>query len=263
MSSPSSIIACKEISEALRDRRSLASSLLYTMMGPVIVGLIAFTRASSANTAEQSTLLALSSLFLLLSCFTGGMNIAMDTLAGERERRSLLPLLVNPISRVQLAAGKLISLSMFSLLALLLNLFSFAIVIRYALPSYFAERSKLLLVGYLLLAMIPLSMLAAAGELAVSTICRSVKEAHTWLAFLVFIPMGLGMFLGFHPHAVGEWSYAVPVLGQQVLLSNLVAGKLPMLSHVVVLCTVTAMGTLSLLRVTARLLHRDQVLYGN
>ena len=90
-----------------------------------------------------------------------------------------------------------------------------------------------------------------------------MKEAHTWLAFLVFIPMGLGMFLGFHPHAVGEWSFAIPILGQQVLLSTLIAGRLPILSHVIVLSTVTLMGTLYVLRLTARLLLRDDVLYGN
>jgi sodium transport system permease protein len=263
MHSPTSIVAGKEMNEAFRDRRSLASSLLYGMMGPIIVGLLMFTRASTTEATEPKTLLALCSLFLLLSTFTGGMNIAMDTLAGERERRSLLPLLMNPLSKLQLIVGKWISVSAFSVAALLLNFIGFAVIIGHVLPTRFAELARLPFIANLFLAMVPLAMLAAAAELAVSTTCRSVKEAHTWLAFLVFVPVGLGMFLAFHPNTFGEWSYTVPVLGQQVLLSNLIAGKTPPLPHVFVLCTVSVMSALSLLRVTSKILQRDDVLYGN
>jgi ABC-type Na+ efflux pump permease subunit len=199
MHSPTSIVAGKEMNEAFRDRRSLASSLLYGMMGPIIVGLLMFTRASTTEATEPKTLLALCSRFLLLSTFTGGMNIAMDTLAGERERRSLLPLLMNPLSKLQLIVGKWISISAFSVAALLLNFIGFAVIIGHVLPTRFAELARLPFIANLFLAMVPLAMLAAAAELAVSTTCRSVKEAHTWLAFLVFVPVGLGMFLAFHP----------------------------------------------------------------
>ncbi len=261
MRSPTSIVAGKEITEAVRDRRSLASSLLYALMGPTIVGLLTFTRTSAAT--ESKTLLALSSLFLLLSTFAGGMNIAMDTLAGERERKSLLPLVMNPVSKLQLIAGKWICIGVFSVVALFLNFLAFAIIIEHVLPARFVELAQLPLVACLLLAKVPLAMLAAAAELAISTICRSVKEAHTWLAFLVFVPVGLGMFLAFHPNVFGEWSYAVPVLGQQVLLSSLAAGEIPSMSHVFVLCVVSIVGTISLLRFTSKLLQRDDVLYGN
>jgi sodium transport system permease protein len=175
----------------------------------------------------------------------------------------LLPLVMNPLSKLQLIAGKWVSVGAFSVVALFLNFIAFAIIIDHVLPTRFVELARLPLVACLLLAMIPLAMLAAAAELAVSTICRSVKEAHTWLAFLVFVPVGLGMFLAFHPNIFGEWSYAVPVLGQQVFLSNLAAGKTASLSHVFVLCAVSIVSTISLLRVTSKILQRDVVLYGN
>jgi sodium transport system permease protein len=256
-----SIVAVKEITEAVRDVRSLASSLLYALMGPLIVGLLTFTKPPEAT--EPTTLLALSSLFLLLSTFTGGMNIAMDTLAGERERRSLLPLVMNPVMKIRLIAGKWISVGTFSVVAFVMNFVAFAIIIRHVLPFKFAEFARPNFVLCLLLAMIPLAMVVAAAELAVSTVCRSVKEAHTWLALLVFVPIALGMFLAFHPQVFGEWSYAIPVLGQEVFLSSLAAGKVISLSHVSVLCTVSVVGTISLLRVTSKILLRDNVLYGN
>jgi sodium transport system permease protein len=262
MSNPFWIIARKEIVEATRDRRSLASSLLYMLMGPFIVGLITFTRSSMANTAESGTLLALSLLFLLLSSFTGGMNIAMDTMAGERERRSLLPLLMNPISTKQLVVGKWISINVFCLLSLILNFLGFAVVLNHVVSGSFAAL-RLHHVVLFILTMIPLTMLTAAAELAVSTVCKSVKEAHTWLAFLIFLPMGLGMLIAFHPIPPGEWTYTVPLLGQQIFLSRLATGTMPPLSHGVLLCTVTIIGTIVLLRITSRVLHKDDVLYGN
>ena len=45
-------------------------------------------------------------MFLVLSAFVAGMQVATDSTAGERERGSLEPLLVNPIPRWELVAGK-------------------------------------------------------------------------------------------------------------------------------------------------------------
>ena len=45
-------------------------------------------------------------IFLVLAAFVAGMQIATDSTAGERERGSLEPLLVNPIPRMELVAGK-------------------------------------------------------------------------------------------------------------------------------------------------------------
>jgi len=46
-------------------------------------------------------------MFLLLVLFAGGMYIAIDTTAGERERGSLEPLLANPVTPAEVILGKL------------------------------------------------------------------------------------------------------------------------------------------------------------
>ena len=66
--------------------------------------------------------------------------------------------------------------------------------------------------------LIPLSMLAAGLEIWVSTLCRGVKEAHTYLSMLVFLPMLVGMFMVFSPVAGHGWWKFLPVAGQQTLL---------------------------------------------
>ena len=39
---------------------------------------------------------------LMITAFTGGMHLAMDSTAGEKERKSLEPLLINPVPRWQI-----------------------------------------------------------------------------------------------------------------------------------------------------------------
>jgi sodium transport system permease protein len=62
------------------------------------------------------------SVFTLVAAFSGGMNIAIDTIAGERERRSLIPLLLNPVPRADIALGKWLAAGLFALAGLLINL---------------------------------------------------------------------------------------------------------------------------------------------
>ncbi|MGZ3459905.1 MAG: ABC transporter permease, partial [Archangium sp.] len=53
-------------------------------------------------------------IFLVMACFIGGLNVAIDTMAGERERGSLEPLLLNPVERGTLVLGKWLATTVFS-----------------------------------------------------------------------------------------------------------------------------------------------------
>ena len=44
--------------------------------------------------------------FFILGAFIGGMALAIDTTAGERERQSLEPLFANPVPRWQILDRK-------------------------------------------------------------------------------------------------------------------------------------------------------------
>lgn len=70
-------------------------------------------------------------MFLIVAAFVGGLNVAIDTTAGERERRSLEPLLVNPVSRSALTAGKWLATCVFGLVASLLTLVLSLLMMRF------------------------------------------------------------------------------------------------------------------------------------
>jgi sodium transport system ATP-binding protein len=106
---------------------------------------------------------------------------------------------------------------------------------------------------------VPLACLAAALQLLVSASCRTTKEAYTWLTFVVFVPMLAGMFVVFYPLAGSGW-FALPVLGQQLIVQRTLGGAPPTLFQGVTLAVVTAGVTIPALAGVARVLDRDQVL---
>jgi sodium transport system permease protein len=255
------IIAKKEMVDGIRDVRPLVSSLLYCLMGPAVVFLVSLRDDPSAQAgAESSVLTGMMSVFVLVSSFVGGMNVAMDVLAGERERRSLLPLLMNAATRRDVIFGKWIAVACFSTVALALDLAAFAAVLARAHIHVGGKLTDSVLI--LATGLLPLALFASALELGISTACRTVKEAHTYLSMLVFLPMGLGMFAVFFPRAATGWRHFLPLIGQQWEVEHWISGSAMPLIQMLGLGGVTAALTGLALWMAARLLERDDVVYG-
>ena len=199
----------------------MISSLLFALMGPLVVGLVSL--APGIKGSSGSPLLGLMSVFTLVAAFVGGMNIAMDTVAGERERRSLLPLLLNPVHRRDIVVGKWLAISLFSIVGLTFNLLGFSAVFVASGMHLNAPWPRLWFA--MVLGVFPLSLLAASIQFLLSTACRSVKEAQTYLSMIVFLPMGVGMFLVFFPAARRAWFSFLPLVGQQLHLQRLMDGR--------------------------------------
>lgn len=255
------IIARKEIVDHLRDTRALVSSLMYALMGPGVVLLVSLALRSPARSSGAAEVLGgMMSVFTLVAAFVGGMNVALDTIAGERERRSLLPLLLNPVLRHDIMIGKWAALIAFSLAGLLFNLLGFALVFTTAGIRTTGDPAPFLLA--LALGILPLSLLAASLQLLISTLSRSVKEAQNYLSMMVFAPMLIGMFLVFNP-APAQWFRMLPVAGQQLQLESLMSGgELPWFQPLWLGC-LTAASALLILFLAADRLDRDEILYGN
>jgi sodium transport system permease protein len=254
-------IARKEIVDGLRDVRSVMASLFYALMGPAVVGLVSMaTRANAKPESESAVLTGMMAIFTLVSAFVGGMNIAMDTVAGERERRSLLPLLLNPVSRRNVVMGKWLAVSFFALAGLVVDVLGFLIVFATA-GTHISVGPGRLLAGALGLVSLP--FLAASVQLLISTVSRGVKEAQTYLSLIVFLPMGIGMFLVFSPAAKRVWCNLLPLVGQQLQLEALMNGQGVSLFEPIVLGCLTVALAIVILLAAANRLQRDEIIYGN
>ncbi len=249
------VVARKEIRDHARDLRSLLSSALMALMGPGVVLLVSLSDRAPGQDGAR-VLLGMLSVFALVSSFAGAIDIAMDSTAGERERHSLLPLLLNPVHRSEVIVGKWIAVTVFALAALVLNSLGTLVVLAWAAPDVLASRAQQIVV-WIVLGLVPLAAFGAAVNLLVAVMCRTTKEAHSALRFLAFVPMLVGMFLVFFPSWTGRVWFVLPLVGQQALIGFREQSGL--LAPGAVLGFVTlAMSVLPLIA-AARVLDRDDI----
>ncbi len=257
--SSSLIVAMKEIREHLRDVRSLATGAAYALMGPVVILGVALSDAARAG--GPRLLLSMMSVFTLVSAFAGGMHLALDSTAGERERGSFVPLFLNPVGRLQLVAGKWIGVSVFSLVALALNLAGFTLAFEWSGVVMPGELTRVLFL-WVVFGLVPLALLGAALEIAAAATCHTVKEAYSRLSFVVFVPMIVGMFLIFFPGWIGSWWFTVPLIGQQALINAGLRGDSVSVAQAAVLAFITVAVAVVAVVSTARSLDRAERVLG-
>jgi sodium transport system permease protein len=157
---------------------------------------------------------------LLLLAFVGGMQVAIDATAGERERQSLEPLLATPVSREALIAGKILATAIFTLLSLAATLFAYRVAFAW-MPGDVIDASFDLGVrqlAELFLIILPIVLLGATVLTALAAFARSHREAQGYLPLLIFLPMVPTLLLMVSPVRTQPWMLAVPFLGQNQLI---------------------------------------------
>ena len=86
--------------------------------------------------SSGSLVLFLVAFYGLFAAVMGGVAVALDTTAGERERASLEPLLLTPARPLELAAGKWLAVCLLNLLVVVLTLAGFYLTLRFGpVPS--------------------------------------------------------------------------------------------------------------------------------
>jgi sodium transport system permease protein len=157
----------------------------------------------------------------------GGMYVAIDATAGERERQSLEPLLLNPVPRSHIVAAKVVATMTFAGAALLETLAGFALV-PVLLPTSTLGFSMRLDPGVILrvgLLVLPLLVLAASVQVLVAAQARSFKAAQASLSIMTMLPVLPGMVLAFAPAPRSPAMMLVPMLAEQILMQRLVRGE--------------------------------------
>lgn len=206
----------------------------------------------SSAASRAAFVLAFLPFLLIVAAFTGSMNIAIDTTTGERERASLEPLLVNPVARGEIMAGKLAATTLFALAGLTISIVAFTVIVR-LVPEIdrfdlsIAPRTALLM----LLVAAPVALLAAASQMIVAAGARTFKEAQGYLQLFVLVPMLPSMVQMVAPIKGATWMYGVPLLSQSLLITQLTRGEAPGAAAfaLCVLGTLALAGVLSVLNV--------------
>jgi sodium transport system permease protein len=181
------------------------------------------------STAQQRAAQVLSfiPMFIILAAFVGGMSIATDSTAGERERGSLEALLVNPAPRMAIVAGKCVAAALIAMTAVVLTTVLSANIPRFLPLQDMGIRFRIGRDEFIgvLAAMLPMCLFSASLQAAVSTLARSFKEAQSYMGVLVLLPMLPGMISAVSTLGQAPWMYLVPVLGQHVLVMGVLGGR--------------------------------------
>jgi len=203
-------------------------------------------------------------LFMVLAAFTGGMQIATDSTAGERERGSLEPLLVNPAPRAVIASGKWLAATASAMLSVSITTGLCLAVLHFLPLQELGIRFRLgtAQVAGLVAGALPLCLLSAALQTYLATFARSFKEAQSYMGFLVLVPMLPGVLSTVYPVTSRPWMYPVPILGQHVLLSDVLGGKAPGAAMFVAAAATTLVAALVMVRLITALLQRERIIFG-
>lgn len=158
----------------------------------------------------------------LLGVFYFGMDIAIDSSAGERERRSLEILLAQPVRGLDLIVGKWLAAALFCAAGLALE-FVVGHCVLQALPleniglSWQVTAPQLAL---FYLVALPLCLLAPALQIAVALNARSFKEAQSSMMVVLVFAL-VPAFIPALQLDVQDWWYRIPLLAEQTLLLDL------------------------------------------
>jgi sodium transport system permease protein len=201
--------------------------------------------------------------FLIFTLFTGGVHVALDTTSGERERGSFEPLMMNPVRRWEVLAGKLGATIVFTLMALASQVVAFWVMLHIVPTESLGLIAppgalRLLLVVSVCL---PLVVLAAATQLLISAVTRSVKEAQTYLGLLPLIPGLAGMVLALAPVRAQPLLAAIPTFGQTLLMGQLVRSETVGAGFIGITAVATLTATGLLLLLGFRLYEREEILF--
>jgi len=181
-----------------------------------------------ADPATRSAQLAtMVPFFVLMAVLYGALHAALDTTAGERERGSLEPLLMNPVARMALVLGKWGAVSSVGMLIAVLSCLSF-------LPGQWLLRSEALaamfrfgvgealaFIGLLL----PLAGALAALLMAIAIRCKTFKEAQANATVVLLSVSMLPLVTVFNQEGTAPWHFWVPALAQTTLMGQVLKGE--------------------------------------
>ncbi len=203
--------------------------------------------------------------FLIIILFSGSMYLAIDTTAGEKERKSLEPLFLNPVSRKEILSGKLAATITFGLVTLLVSI----IVFKLTIPFYPMKKMGLNLeLGFsqlltMILVLSPLAVVAGAIQTIIASFSKSFKEAQTYVSLLILIPMVPSMALMFLSIKEKLWMMAVPILSQNLVINQIIRGEEPGLAAILITIAGTLFFGLILAWIAVRLYNKESMLFAD
>jgi sodium transport system permease protein len=206
-------------------------------------------------------------LLLILTITVSSMYPALDIITGERERGTLVLLLMAPCNRRNLVIAKLLTVSIITTLAAVLSLISICITLAVLVPKTFDMAGSFTLalpVTNILLSsvfLIPVAIGISACSILISSYAKTFQQGQAYFAPLMIAGMVLcGMALAFDDTAPFFVNY-VPLANLMLCMHKAIQGQWNPLAIAATLIS-SALYLALLLRVSVSILDREEALFG-
>jgi sodium transport system permease protein len=217
----------------------------------------------AGSRARGAQLLFLVPWLALVGAVVGAISVAIDVTAGERERGSLEPLLMNPVSTASLVLGKWAVAASCSAAVVVLTLAGFTASMQFVRSENLAAlmqfgTPEILLFLILLL---PFSAMVASLNMLAATYGRSHKEAQTYASYITMIVNFVPIIPLFLTVRDAPWQLLVPALGQQTVLMRALRGEAVAAVDILLPSTIALALTAAALLLQARLLRNERIIF--
>nr|WP_275659231.1 ABC transporter permease [Shewanella sp. Isolate8] len=250
--------ALQEYSAEMGSLRLIARGIDPKVMQPIKVKV----EDQATSDSKGGMILGVAIFMMVYAVFISGMNLAIDTSAGERERNSLALLLSHPVSTRDIVLAKVAAVTIFAMLGLILTLVISKLAYGFV-PWQELGFSVNINIDFILLMLaigLPIALMAAALQLFVSFMAKSFKEAQSYLTIVLIVPMMLSMAASYNiaPDTL-QW---LPVSGQMQALIAFIKGKEIPMMQLVLSSAITFVIALALAFGMERSLKSEKIVFG-
>jgi sodium transport system permease protein len=192
-------------------------------VNPLLAVPVAVNEVDVATPSGRSVVvLGFMTYFVLFAVLMGGLYLAIDSTAGERERGSLEALLSLPVARGSLVGGKILATCAYMCISLALSLTAFVCVFRFVHLEKLGMSANLgagtaLIFFAICLPFVPLG---AAIMTFVASFTRSYREAQTYLTTVLLVPTLPIAFASIYSLKTKSALMFIPSLSQHLLMTS-------------------------------------------
>jgi sodium transport system permease protein len=201
---------------------------------------------------------------LILGLVQGGMQYAMETTSGEKERQTLATTLSSGVSSSVIGFAKISGVIIFSLLTTMLNVLSIYLAFKF-IPGVAGEGVDLSgfgidKIGQLMIVAIPLSLLISTAMVALGLYARNLKEGYSYAMPVLLVSIFATVSTQFFDANTPMYFFAIPIIGQIVAIKQIIFGSLSTFS--LGLLTLVSLTIFALLfYITTSLFDKEEVIF--
>ncbi|MFR7348902.1 ABC transporter permease [Peptoniphilus sp.] len=166
--------------------------------------------------------------FIVIMLYSSIMGLAIDTFTGEKERGTMASLLLAPIKRTDIVLGKLIGLTIISMISSIAYVVSMSIVMPKAMSfgQDTAVKFTFAQFGQIALIMLSMAFLMVAMISIIATYSKNAKEAGTYIAPLYIVVIVAGVMTMTSTGEVSPIQYLIPIYGSCIAIGRSIIAEL-------------------------------------